>query len=125
MIGVDIVNIKRIEKLIEKFGKKALEKFLDNDEIEIAKSTQTIAGFWAAKEAIAKALELGISKECSFFDIKIYKLPNGSPNFTLSSRLVKKFKITSTSLSITHDNGFAIAVATIKSKKKAKKKVSH
>ena len=37
MIGIDIVPISRIEKMIDKFGKKALKRFLTDDEIKIAK----------------------------------------------------------------------------------------
>ncbi|MDR1284847.1 MAG: holo-ACP synthase [Campylobacteraceae bacterium] len=125
MVGTDIVEIKRFENFLEKFGKKALEKYLDENEIKLVKNAQSAAGFFAAKEAVSKALGLGISKECGFFDIKIYKLPNGAPSFTLSSRLVKFYKITSLSLSISHDGGFAIAIAVIEGKLPQEQKLSH
>lgn len=115
MIGIDTVKIDRIKKFQERFGNKALEKFLHVDEIELAKSSQTIAGFWAAKEAVSKALGLGISKGCSFFDIKIHKDSKNAPYFTLSKHLIDKFNITDTALSITHDGDYAIAVASIES----------
>ena len=104
----------------ERFGKKALEKFLTSDEIALAKSDATIAGFFAAKEAISKALGVGISQTCGFFDIKIYKDKRNAPYFTLSKHLIENFEITDMSLSITHDNGFAIAVAVIEGKKPVK-----
>lgn len=125
MIGVDIIEIKRVEKFIYRWGDKALNKFLSKDEIDIAKSINTIAGFWAAKEAISKALGLGIVKECGFFDIRLYKLPSGAPSFTLSPHLIEKFNIVNLSLSIAHDGGFAIAVATIETKNIKKQKLSH
>jgi holo-[acyl-carrier protein] synthase len=125
MIGIDIVKIKRFENFLEKFGKKAFEKYLDENEIKLVKNAQSAAGFFAAKEAISKALGLGISKECGFFDIKIYKLPNGAPSFTLSSHLIKSHKITSVSLSISHDGGFAIAAAVIEGKMPLEQKLSH
>ncbi|MFV0481221.1 MAG: holo-ACP synthase [Campylobacteraceae bacterium] len=125
MVGTDIVEIKRIERFLEKFGQKALQKFLSEEEIILAKSVQTIAGFWAAKEAISKALGLGISEQCGFFDIMIYKLKSGAPCFTLSPHLIKKFKITALSLSIAHDGGFAIAIAVIESEIKTEQKLSH
>ncbi|NOX14431.1 MAG: holo-ACP synthase [Epsilonproteobacteria bacterium] len=116
MIGIDLVKIDRIKNFTERFGDKALSKFLSKDEIKLAKSINTIAGFWAAKEAISKALGLGISKECSFFDIKIYKNERNKPYFKLSKHLIKEFDIIDLDLSITHDSGFAIAVATIQQK---------
>ena len=51
MIGIDITSINRIEKMYEKFGIKAYEKFLNPKEIELVKKADTAAGFWAAKEA--------------------------------------------------------------------------
>ncbi len=124
MIGIDLVKIDRIKKFTERFGDEALCKFLNKEEIKLAKTTETIAGFWAAKEAISKALGLGISRECSFFDMRIYKDSKNKPYFKLSKHLVKRFKITDLSLSITHDSGFAIAVAYIKSKEKESKDLS-
>ncbi|MDR3177511.1 MAG: holo-ACP synthase [Campylobacteraceae bacterium] len=125
MIGVDLVEIKRFENFLKKFGKKAFAKYLDEDEIELASNAKSAAGFFAAKEAISKALGLGISQKCGFFDIKIYKLPNGAPSFTLSSHLVKSYKIKSVSLSISHDGGFAIAVAAIEGEMPNEQKLSH
>ncbi|MDD3343187.1 MAG: holo-ACP synthase [Sulfurospirillaceae bacterium] len=115
MIGIDIVSVERIKKLHERFGDKALTKFLDNDEILLVKSTETLAGFYAAKEAISKALGLGISAKCGFFDIKLSKDTHNAPSFTLSKHLIEEFKITDLALSISHDAGFAIAVACIES----------
>ncbi len=108
-IGCDIVAIERVKKAYEKFGKKFLKRFLDEEEIALIKKEESIAGFWAAKEAIAKALHTGIGEELSFLDIKLYKI-NNVPYFTIKS---KKFTIIDSSLSIAHDGGFAIANAII------------
>ena len=74
MIGIDIIAVSRVEKMIEKFGEKALKRFLDEDEIKLAKNPTSAAGYWAAKEAASKAIGTGIGKECGFFDIKITRL---------------------------------------------------
>ena len=113
MIGVDIIKIDRIKKMVEKFGEKGLKRFLNDSEIEKLKKIETIAGYWAAKEAIAKALKTGIGKELSFKDIEIYKEKSGAPNFKLPQRIVEKYKIKDKSLSISHDGEYAIAVAAI------------
>ena len=117
MIGIDIVKIERIEKLIKKYPQKALKRFLDEKEIALVKSASTAAGFYAAKEAVSKALGSGISQSCSFMDIKLHKTTNGAPYFTLSRKIIDAYHITECALSITHDGGFAIAVATITSQK--------
>ena len=117
MIGVDLVSIERITKLKARFGDKALAKFLSPEEILLAKSDATAAGFYAAKEAISKALGIGISAQCGFMDIKLTKDTHNAPSFTLSAHLIEAYAISDLSLSITHDNGFAIAVAVIEGKK--------
>ncbi len=110
MIGIDIVSISRIKKMYEKFGQKAYEKFLNEDEIKLVKKTETAAGFWAAKEAASKAIGTGIGAICSFHDIKISKDKNNAPKIKYKKRIRKKFHIKSSHLSITHDGDFAIGV---------------
>jgi holo-[acyl-carrier protein] synthase len=112
-IGTDIVQISRIEKSLAQFGDKFKQRFLHPQEIDLVQKTASIAGFWAAKEAISKALGCGIGKELSFHDIIIAKDPRGAPTFSLSKEAQKIHKIKESSLSISHDGGFAIAVAVI------------
>lgn len=113
MIGVDIVVVGRVERAVERFGERFYRRYLSDEEIALIRSPQTAAGFWAAKEAVAKALGTGIGQELSFHDIRLYKKPGGAPAFELPETIIKRFKITDTSLSIAHDGGFAIAVAAI------------
>lgn len=80
MIGIDIASIDRIKNMYEKFGRKAYERFLDEEEIELIKRVETAAGFWAAKEAASKAIGTGIGKECSFHDLKIKRKKMGLLN---------------------------------------------
>jgi holo-[acyl-carrier protein] synthase len=124
MIGIDIVSIRRIKQFHERFGDKALNKFLSPEEIALVKNDTSLAGFYAAKEAIAKALGVGISQQCGFFDIKLHKDALNAPYFTLSAHLIETFCITDTSLSISHDGDFAIAVAVIEGNRK-KRDLSH
>lgn len=112
-IGTDIIQISRIEKSLDKYGLTFKQRFLCQDEIEIAKKVETIAGFWAAKEAISKALGCGIGSKLSFHDIRISKSSQGAPVFTLSKDAQQCHKIQTSSISISHDGGFAIAVAVI------------
>ncbi len=110
MIGIDITSVNRIKNMYEKFGRRAYERFLDDKEIALIKRVETAAGFWAAKEAASKALGTGIGKECSFHDIKIKRSKKGAPRLKYKKAIRKKFKIKKTFLSITHDQGLAIAV---------------
>ncbi|OHE07441.1 MAG: holo-ACP synthase [Sulfurimonas sp. RIFOXYD12_FULL_33_39] len=115
MIGIDLVKISRMNRFIERFGEKALLRFLSKEEVALVKNHKTASGFWAAKEACSKALGVGIGFECSFHDITIYKTQNGAPKLKLPEKLLKKFNISDISLSITHDGEYAIAVVAIES----------
>ena len=110
MIGIDITVISRIQKMIDRWQDKALNKFLSHKEIALGKNTSSYAGFWAAKEAASKAIGIGIGKKCAFHDIKIKKLKSGQPILKYKKKIRRKYNIKSTHLSITHDGGFAIAV---------------
>lgn len=112
-VGVDIVSIKRMESLCTKFGERALKRFLSESEIVLAKTPQSVAGFWAAKEACAKALKCGIGKELGFHDILVSKSSKGAPVLNLTKEKLDYFNVESLSLSIAHDGGFAIAVVGI------------
>ncbi|HUH42836.1 MAG: holo-ACP synthase [Sulfurimonas sp.] len=115
MIGIDLIKISRMERFIERFGSKALNKFLTQAEIELVKNHKTASGFWAAKEACSKALGVGIGAECGFHDITIFKSSRGAPKLKLSQRVIENFNILGSSLSITHDGEYAIAVVALES----------
>jgi holo-[acyl-carrier protein] synthase len=106
--------VSRIEKSLNKFGEKFLNRFLNKEEQKISSKVESIAGYWASKEAISKALGCGIGKELSFLDIIIYKDKKGAPHFRLSRKAQKLHKIKTSSLSIAHDGGFAIAVVVLR-----------
>ena len=113
-IGTDITVISRLENSVKKFGTKFLDRFLSKEEqTELSSKPESIAGYWAAKEAISKALGCGICADLGFHDIIIYKDEKRAPHFKLSSKAQAHHQINSSSLSIAHDGGFAIAVVVI------------
>ena len=113
-VGTDITVVSRIEKSLTKFGHKFLDKFLSQEEQKkLGKKAESIAGYWASKEAIAKALGCGIGAELSFHDIILYKDKKNAPHFRLSPKAQEHHNIKQSSLSIAHDGGFAIAVVII------------
>ena len=113
-IGTDITVVSRIERSLNQFGTRFLDKFLTPQEQKtLSTKTESIAGYWAAKEAIAKALGCGIGKELGFHDIILYKDIKNAPHFRLSDTAQKHHQIKNASLSIAHDGGFAIAVVVV------------
>lgn len=111
MIGVDLVKIERIKKALDRHGEPFLRKFLDEEEIESSQNISSIAGKWAAKEAVLKALGCGISAKLGFLDIKIQKSESGAPYAQLSERSSKIFGIQKLHISISHDGEYAVATA--------------
>jgi len=113
-IGTDITVVSRLENSLNKFGTKFLDRFLTEEEQkELSQKSESIAGYWAAKEAIAKALGCGICADLGFHDIIIYKDERKAPHFRLSDKAQAFHQINNSSLSIAHDGGFAIAVVMI------------
>jgi holo-[acyl-carrier protein] synthase len=112
-IGTDIIQIKRIEDAMQLFGERFKARIMNESEIMATIGIESIAGVWAAKEAIAKAIGCGIGHELAFHDITITKNHKGAPRFSLSAKAQKRHEVTGGSLSISHDGGFAIAVAVV------------
>jgi len=103
-IGIDIIEIERIKKSVEKFGDLFLNKIFTETEKEYSLTKknqfQHLAARFAAKEAIAKALATGWSKGFRWKDIEIYNEKSGLPQVNLYGEL-KKFVDEGKSLKIT------------------------
>ena len=120
-VGTDIVEVKRINKLIKK--KTLLKKLFNTKEItkclKIKNSSNCFAKRFAAKEAFSKALGTGFTKGLSFNEIIILNEKNGKPYIQLldrtktivKKRIIKKnYKI---SLSLSDEKNYAVAFVTI------------
>ena len=72
-VGIDIIDIKRIKSIIEKFGDRFFERILTEKEIAYCKSYSKpelhFAGRFASKEAYSKSIGTGISKDFGWKDI--------------------------------------------------------
>ena len=111
MLGIDLVKIERIDKVYSRFGGVFLKKLLTEPEIRRFKNTTSLAGIWAAKEAVSKALGSGIGTNLSFLDIEIQKEQNGKPFAILSKKSANFFGVTRVEVSISHDGEYAVAAA--------------
>jgi len=114
--GIDIVEINQIQKIINRSGERFEKQFLTDAEQDTAKKNskrvQYLAGRFAAKEAILKALGTGWSNGISFLDIEIQRLPTGQPSATLHARckeLAQELGISEWLISISHSESYAIA----------------
>src|SRR2546423_15068841 len=87
-IGSDITDIRRIEKVIERHGERFLSRiFTDTERARAerrAKSVETYAKRFAAKEACAKALGTGMRAGVWWRDMGVVNLPSGRPTMKLT-----------------------------------------
>lgn len=114
-LGNDILEIERIRESYEKHGDRFLEKLFTKNEREYFTKHKHpephIAGRFAAKEAIAKALGTGFGKDLSWLDIEILNNPNGRPLVSFSQEIRQKIHPGHIMLSISHCHNYASAVA--------------
>jgi holo-[acyl-carrier protein] synthase len=113
--GIDVVDIERFTKLVEKGGQAFLSRCFT--EAEIAKATdhntqQRLAGWFAIKESVLKAIGTGHSEGATFTDIEVSHKESGAPVIALTGR-TKEFAdnlgIVSWLVSISHNDKIATA----------------
>ncbi len=114
-IGTDIIEIERIKKSAEKqsFSDRIYTK--KEQSLFHGHNYQTLAGNFAAKEAVAKALGTGF-KGCSPVEIEILRDENGKPYVNLYGNAKGIFEYMggkSIAVSISHSNENAVAFAVI------------
>lgn len=106
MLGVDIIKIERIEKAVK--SAHFVERVFTPYEIAYAQKkanvNQTLAGIYAAKEAVAKALKNGLNG-INLKDIPITHDENGCPFSVVFNQKM--------AVSISHDGEYAIAIAAV------------
>jgi holo-[acyl-carrier protein] synthase len=107
-IGVDVVDVDRFERTLERTPGLRERLFT---EAEAVLPPGSLAGRFAAKEALAKAL--GAPKGLRWLDAEVVKDPDGKPSFVLAGTvqaLVDRLGVTAVQLSISHDAGIASAM---------------
>ena len=115
--GIDIIEVERIKKAIERQGKSFLDKVYTGQEVEFCENTgkmkyQHYAARFAAKEAVFKAISDEISiKEDLWTKIKIYNSKTGKPMADLKELNLQN--VESMDLSLSHIAEYAIASFTI------------
>lgn len=110
--GVDLIEIARIEEVTKRHGKRYLERVYTAAELRQAhEQPETLAGRFAAKEAVAKALGTGIG-EVSWKDIEVLGDEQNAPSLQLHGAAAEKSEelgISNWSISISHSMSHAVA----------------
>lgn len=115
--GVDLVNIARLERVFTRYGERFLARVYTPTEVRYARGrVAELAARFAAKEATAKALGVGMRMlspaGIGWLDVETLNDPLGKPVLILHGRaqaLADAQGLTEWSISLTHDGGLALA----------------
>lgn len=126
-LGSDLTDIRRIEKSLERFGDRFVQRCFT--EIEQAKSDRrrmraaSYAKRFAAKEAGAKALGTGIARGVSWKEIGVVNLPGGKPTLAFTGRALLRLRELTPSgmeafahITLTDDHPYAQAFVVIEAR---------
>ena len=110
--GTDLIEISRIEEVVARHGRHYLERIYTPAELEqCGKRVESLAGRFAAKEAVAKALGCGIG-DITWKEIEILGDEHNAPVLTLhgvAEQIAKELKLTTWSVSISHSQSHSVA----------------
>lgn len=116
-IGTDIIEVKRIEQAIERFGQRFLDRlFCEEEQLYCNRhrdKARHFAGRFACKEAIVKALGTGFRDGINWLDIIISNDRHGKPIVNLSDKLQHTFNSPHLHISISHCREYATAFAVV------------
>jgi holo-[acyl-carrier protein] synthase len=112
--GIDLIEIARLENLDEKIKPRFLKRVFTQAELEeVGANSASLAGRFAVKEAVAKALGTGIG-EISWQEIEVHRGPLGEPLLELHGnalRMAEQLCLGDWSISISHTHTHAVALA--------------
>lgn len=116
-LGTDLIETRRVQASMDRFGKRFLERIYTASEIAYCLSkknaAESFAARFAAKEAGAKALGTGISRGVSWMELEVRREPGGRPTLHLSGRAAERARalgVRAIQLSLTHTRELAMAV---------------
>jgi holo-[acyl-carrier protein] synthase len=113
-LGIDIIKVERIRETLAKFGDRFSNRVLTPAEQRYVRGRpETMAGRWAAKEAVSKVLGLGV-RGIGWRDIEVERLPTGQPSIRLHGRAAARaaqLGMGRIAVSISHESDYAVAIA--------------
>jgi len=117
-IGIDIVEIERIEALIQRHGERFLARVFTREERDYCgahrRSAISFAARFAAKEAVSKAFGTGICARVGWLDISVQRDTSGKPSVRLengASDFARELGVTRILISLSHSQNYAVAQA--------------
>lgn len=121
VIGVDLVEVRRIEAAVERWGERFLRRIYTALEVsDCRQRAQSLAGRWAAKEAVSKALGTGWAPQAmheagwiDWTEIEVVRQPSGQPDIRLSGKALARAQalgLRDWRVSMSHTAGHAVAM---------------
>jgi holo-[acyl-carrier protein] synthase len=117
-IGVDIVEIGRLDRALVRWGERFTEKIFTSAELEYSmrfrRPAQHLSARFAAKEAVVKALGQGFREGCRMCDVEVVTESTGRPGVRLHGamrRLAERRGVENVFLSLSHSGETAVAQA--------------
>ncbi len=114
--GIDLIEIRRIEMSIARYGDRFLNRVFTPAEqaycLKKRTAGESFAARFAAKEAGAKALGTGISRGVNWLEIEVVRDPGQRPMVRFLGRaleIAQRLRVTHSALSITHTAELAMA----------------
>lgn len=119
--GIDLIDIDRIERAIQRWGERFLQRVFTSREQTYRDRSESLAARWAAKEATAKMLGVGLrglgsasrdDEAVGWTDIEIVNDQSGRPILLLHGKAAEhaqRLQITDLSVSLSHTRSQAIA----------------
>jgi holo-[acyl-carrier protein] synthase len=123
-IGVDLVQISRMEKVIQRWGERFLRRVFTENELAVCsrrvKPASAFALRFAAKEAFAKAMGLGMRQGVAWRDIEVFHHPGGRPGLRIhgtASDICRKQHINAVHVSLSDEGDYGVATVMLESGK--------
>jgi holo-[acyl-carrier protein] synthase len=114
--GIDLTDIPRIQKSIDRFGSRFLDRIFTEREkaycLRKRNHAESFAARFAAKEAAAKALGTGINYGVNWLEIEVTREPSGRPGLEFHGRaaaIAARLGVTNAVVSLTHSDALAMA----------------
>ncbi len=118
-LGVDIVRIERIARIFEQYNSRFTSRIYTRRELNYCLTRKNVAeclaGRFAAKEALFKAISDVYSEYLPIKAIEVLANTNGKPYYCLPTHVAEQFGCT---LSISHERDYAVAVCALERRRR-------
>lgn len=120
-VGLDIVDVARLRRSVDELGELFMTRVCTEAEIEYClrgkrRVAERLGARFAAKEATAKALGTGMTREVTWHEIEVVHDPGGRPGLVLhgsTARCAEALGVRTIHLSLSHDGDVAAAVVVL------------